>query len=239
VEQSEQLDKLLSALAVYAKAPAMCKSDKQNNAFGRGASVYRYASLAALQRACLKKLAEQGLTITQLVTTSESGDAQVQTRLGHASGQFISATMRMAPDKQKGVHGYASAATYAQRMGLRAMVQIICVDELDPDEEADAIEDDGNAASGIETPDESTPARDIPSTLIDYQKRGLSEEAIKKFHEWLNENPTKSEADQVTALDRMFQRHEQAGKLTLKNGIRAPQATAGQGKVDNSGSILP
>ena len=236
MEQSEKLDKLLSALAVYSQSPAMCKSDKQNNAFGRGASVYRYASLAALQRACLKKLAAQGLTITQLVSTSESGDAQVETRLGHASGQFLSATMRMAPDKQNGVHGYASAATYAQRMGLRAMVQIICVDELDPDEEADSIEDDGNAAAGIETAPE--PERDVTSVLLDYKRRGFPQEAIDRFHEWADA-AERSETVILAALDAKFAQLTQQGKLETKSGIRAPQAKAGKGRrVKNDGPII-
>ena len=224
---------LLAAYAEYCKKPAVCKSDKANTAFGRGGAVYRYASLAALQRASIAKLASHGLTINQLVKSDGNGDVVVTTVLGHSSGQCMESTLRMAPDKQKGVHGFASAATYAQRLGLRALVQIICVDELDPDEEADAVDDDGNAAAGVETPTQQHKSGSaLDSALAHCRAKGMPEPMIAAFLQ------AQADAPEETQLAELRETLKTWLKTSPVTGLTQPRATKKRAKVSNDDALF-
>ena len=223
---------LLAAYAEYCKKPAVCKSAKANTAFGRGGAVYRYASLAALQRASIAKLASHGLTINQLVKSDGNGDVVVTTVLGHTSGQCMESTLRMAPDKQKGVHGFASAATYAQRLGLRALVQIICVDELDPDEEADAVDDDGNAAAGVEATTVPRTDSKLDTALAVCRKQQMPETHIAAF---LKNYEDHTQDEKLDALREALKTWLRTSKL---DGLSKPQSTRHSAKVSNDDALF-
>lgn len=117
MERSEQMAELITALA---KAQAEMRNpgyDSTNPHFRT-----RYASLAAVRDAVIPPLAANGLAITQLVTT-EGEEVVCQTILWHASGQFLSETLRM-PVSKTDAQGYGGAITYARRYALQAMCNV-------------------------------------------------------------------------------------------------------------------
>lgn len=230
MDTSDEVDQLAAAYGEYAKAPATCRADKENRQFAKGRDVYRYASLTALQMAAVPRLAAQGLTINQCVSTGPGGEAVVTTRLNHVSGQWMASTLAMAADRPN-CHGFASAATYAQRLGLRAMVQVMVGDELDPDDGGDILDDDGNQASGIDE-------RDAVSVLLDYEQRGLPKDAVAAYRAWANAEPVAPEPKRLEQLDRLFARLEREGRLEVRSGLREPQGTSRKGRVSNSGALL-
>lgn len=127
-------DKLFGALAIAQGAIAAAEATQTNTHFD-----YSYANLQNCLDACRKPLADNELAVIQLPTVLEGGIVQVTTILGHSSGQFISQTMTMAPEKG-GPQAIGSCITYLRRYMLCAMVGIGQQDDdanlatKDPDE---------------------------------------------------------------------------------------------------------
>lgn len=94
----------------------------------------KYADFASIVDAVRKPLTENGLAFVQLLTSNVDG-VTVTTRLLHVSGEFIETSCWM-PVVAKTPQAFGSAATYAKRYALSALVGLA----------ADA-DDDGNAAS--------------------------------------------------------------------------------------------
>jgi len=84
---------------------------------------YKYATLQNCLDACREPLAKNELSVIQLPTTLDNGAIQVTTILGHSSGQSISQTMTMHPEKG-GPQPMGSCITYLRRYMLCAMVGI-------------------------------------------------------------------------------------------------------------------
>lgn len=95
----------------------------------------RYASLAAVWKACRGPLAANGLSVVQGIGTA-GGEVVCTTRLIHASGQWVESVLTVAPRKAD-AQGIGSAATYARRYTLSALVGIATAEN----------DDDGNEAS--------------------------------------------------------------------------------------------
>ncbi len=128
--KSEAINELATALA---KAQGELKSalkDSSNPFFHSN-----YADLASVWDACRKPLSENGLSIIQTLDKTETG-TMLETTLLHASGQFITSTLKITP-KDETSQAIGSAITYARRYALSAMVGV-CADE----------DDDGEAAMG-------------------------------------------------------------------------------------------
>jgi hypothetical protein len=127
-------DKLFGALALAQGAISAAEATQENTHFD-----YKYANLQNCLDACRKPLADNELAVIQLPTVLEGGVVQVTTILGHSSGQFISQTMTMMPDKP-GPQAVGSCITYLRRYMLCAMVGIGQQDDdanlasKDPDE---------------------------------------------------------------------------------------------------------
>jgi hypothetical protein len=127
--QSEQINELAKALAAaQAKIQGAAKS-KTNPHFKS-----RYADLESVWDACREQLTSNGLCVTQSFDPSASG-VRLRTVLMHASGQWIDSLIEIPMTKQD-PQGYGSAATYARRYALAAIVGVAPED------------DDGNAATG-------------------------------------------------------------------------------------------
>ena len=92
----------------------------------------KYADLAAVRAVIREPLAVCDLAIVQAPRVVEGG-AEVETLIMHKSGEFLSETLFM-PAGKADPHGYASAITYARRIGI---MSLLCLASFD---------DDGNTA---------------------------------------------------------------------------------------------
>lgn len=134
--------KLAAALAkAQAKFEAATKN-RTNPHFGS-----KYADLAAIISAVSPALSENGLAVSQDLSANAEG-VTCRTVLMHVSGESIEGRLWL-PVTQKTPQGYGSAATYARRYGLSALVGI-----------ASEEDDDGNAASVVS--DRATTIRPPP-----------------------------------------------------------------------------
>jgi hypothetical protein len=119
-------------------AAALCKAQAQMEGAKKDANnphfKSKYADLASVWDAIRGPLTSNGLSVVQLLR-SIAGGVEVETILMHASGQQISDVFAV-PATKNDAQGYGSAATYARRYALMAMVGVAPED------------DDGNAAVG-------------------------------------------------------------------------------------------
>ena len=129
-----KMDELFAALALAQAEISAAVADKENTHFG-----FKYADLDACWDACRKPLSDNELAIIQIPSVGESGAVNMQTILGHSSGQSISSSYSMHPDKG-GPQALGSCMTYLRRYMLCAMVGISQEDDdanmatADPDE---------------------------------------------------------------------------------------------------------
>lgn len=127
-------DELFFALSVAQGEIKAAIADKENTHFG-----FKYADLDACWDACRKPLADNELCIIQIPSVGESGAVNMETILGHSSGQSISSHYTMHPDKST-PQALGSCMTYLRRYMLCAMVGISQEDDdanmatKDPDE---------------------------------------------------------------------------------------------------------
>lgn len=122
---SENIDKLAPALAEALPTLPHAKMDSANQHFKS-----RFASLQSLLDTVRGPLADQGLTVLQLVTTNS-----VRSVLMHTSGQWVASECPIVTDKQ-GPQALGSAITYARRYSLSALVAI----SADEDDDANGAE---------------------------------------------------------------------------------------------------
>ncbi len=130
MEMSEQVNELATALSAAQSEIEGATKDKINPAFRS-----KYADLGSVVDACKAALVKHGLSFTQVFEPSAEGTLMLTTMLLHQSGQWLRGTCLM-PLAKVDPQGYGSAATYARRYGLAAIVGV-CPED-----------DDGNAASG-------------------------------------------------------------------------------------------
>ena len=116
---------------------------------------YSYADLAACLDVIRKPLAENGLCLIQIpsIHQNESTEVHLETILGHDSGQSISCTMSMYPDKS-GPQAIGACLTYLRRYSLTAMLGVAQFDD-----------DAASATKGPDEYDRLTP-RDIDEILV-------------------------------------------------------------------------
>ena len=94
----------------------------------------KYADLASVWDACREALTSNGIAVIQRPSGSDPTVVQIETILGHESGEYISGTLIMRPVKSD-PQGIGSCLTYCRRYALASMVGVAPED------------DDGNAAS--------------------------------------------------------------------------------------------
>jgi hypothetical protein len=135
MNRSEQINELAAALAKAQGEIEGAVKDKNNPAFRS-----KYADLGAVWDAIRAPLAKNGLCVVQHPTRIDGG-VEVETVLMHSSGQWMSSTLAVPAAKQD-AHGLGSATTYARRFALSAVCGVSPVD------------DDGNAATGRQSPPE-------------------------------------------------------------------------------------
>lgn len=131
MQTSEQINELATALAKAQGAIKGAIKDAENPHFRS-----KYADLASVWDACRVALSSNGLAVLQAPrgAVNEAGwVVEVETRLLHASGQWMGDTITV-PVGKPDAQGLGSALTYARRYALASFVGVAPED------------DDGNAA---------------------------------------------------------------------------------------------
>lgn len=126
---SPQLGELFAAVAKAQGEIGGAKKDSTNPHFKS-----KYADLASARDAVQGPLSKNGLALIQWPRTVNNG-VEIETWLGHASGQYMTGTLCM-PCAKMDAHGVGSAITYGRRYALMAVTGVAPED------------DDGNAAGG-------------------------------------------------------------------------------------------
>lgn len=129
MNHSPEINELCAALA---KAQGEIKGavKDSDNVFFKSS----YADLASVWDACRAALTNNGLSVSQWLST-DGAQVTVETVLAHSSGQWMSGTMS-AHAKDDGPQSIGSVATYIRRYSLAAAVGVAPED------------DDGNAGQG-------------------------------------------------------------------------------------------
>lgn len=170
---SEQINELAAALAKAQGTIQGAVKGKINPAFKS-----KYADLASIWDACREQLSSNGLSIVQTFDATPEGSVSLTTTLLHTSGQWIVSVLPVRPVKND-PQGMGSAATYARRYALAAMVGVA------PDDD-----DDGNAASTKAPAKKAAmhePARDVAAVppLELFNDRGEVEMIHNSIEEYL------------------------------------------------------
>lgn len=177
MNQSQQLDQLFTALAKAQGEMSTAAKDCANPFFKS-----RYADLSSVWAACREPLSKHGLSVLQIVQSSEHGDV-LHTTLGHSSGQYMTSTMpiRMKTDaKGNDIQALGSTITYLRRYALSAIVGVA------PDDD-----NDGNGSAYKAQPKQETVTVPLPiinanqlSTLRELMAL-CGNEYTAKIMEWL------------------------------------------------------
>ena len=140
LKHSEHIDQIAAALSALQSRMATVGKAAANPFFKS-----RYTPLDDIVDSFRPHLAALGLAFTQGAVWLD-GRQVLATRILHASGQWIESwfPLEPLPDKNGVItpQAWGSASTYARRYGLQAALGVTTGD----------VDDDGNAASGIETP---------------------------------------------------------------------------------------
>lgn len=126
--KSESVASLCAALA---KAQAEIKPAVLNatNPFLHN----RYADLGSIIEACRQPLAKHGLSVTQLIGSTDDG-ISVETILMHESGEWVSTVLALPLGEEKGksqAQVAGSIITYLRRYALAAIVGVYAGDDDD------------------------------------------------------------------------------------------------------------
>lgn len=95
----------------------------------------KYASFADVVRSSRPSLAKHGLSVIQRIFFDEDRNMTLETRLMHASGQWISSFMPITPPKDD-AQGRGSYISYMKRYAYAALVGVYTEDEDDDGEKA-------------------------------------------------------------------------------------------------------
>jgi hypothetical protein len=137
VKTSESIKEIAGALAKAQAEMGRVVKDKTAKVQMKtgGSYSFDYADLASVLDAVKPALAKHGIAVVQ--TAALEGDkVAVETRLIHASGEWLESTLAVKPE-DVAPQKIGSAITYARRYALSCMVGV-----------ASEEDDDGNAAQG-------------------------------------------------------------------------------------------
>ena len=127
VKMSDTIGKLAEALAAY-QSTAANPANSAKNPFLKN----KYAPLNEILSMVRPELAKHGLALSQLVVGCDR--VGVTTVLMHASGEYISGTVSLAPDASKGLSTAQNAGvvvTYLRRYGVQSILGISGEDDTD------------------------------------------------------------------------------------------------------------
>lgn len=161
---SEKIDALAIALS---KAQSLIENvSKDKQAYG-----YKYADLASCLQAVKKPLADNGLSISQLVTQDRDNKQVLVTLLIHESGQWLKSVFGIENVVMKqcnSLQQIGAGITYARRYALSAIIGLTQED------------DDGNSVPKFKKEEES---KDLISELMNLcNNNRVNIKEFTKFH---------------------------------------------------------
>jgi hypothetical protein len=124
---SEQIGELAAALAKAQAEMEGASKDSANPFFKR-----KYADLSSVRAACVPYLSKHGLAVVQspsiTITTEFGAGVTVETRLLHASGQWMAGTLSCQV-KDASPQSVGSAITYLRRYALQSFAGVAPEDD--------------------------------------------------------------------------------------------------------------
>jgi len=148
-DKSEDITELAKALCKVQSEDLFALTDKENPFFKS-----KYADLSSCWTVARKPLTENGLSVAQLMESTEDGTPVVVTMLMHISGQWIKSSLVIKPDKP-GPQALGSAITYGRRYAFCAIVGI-CPE----DDDADSATKRKKAGESGKKPEKKTPKKE-------------------------------------------------------------------------------
>jgi hypothetical protein len=211
MDKSEEIDKLAIALAKFQgslEQPSLNSEVKVRTKTG-GEYKFKYADLSECKRAAKQPLADNELSVCQLI----EDDYSIRTILLHSSGQWISSKVRM-PSNTADAQSIGSAITYAKRYAFCAILGIVADDD-----------EDANIASGNTTQKELP--KELPKKTANSRvKKELTrdhlnnESAMKSISEWLyNKEKIAKEANQPFSVESVISNAYIIGKVEMDSFI--------------------
>lgn len=211
MDKSEEIDKLAIALAKFQgslEQPSLNSEVKVKTKTG-GEYKFKYADLSECKRAAKQPLADNELSVCQLI----EDDYSIRTILLHSSGQWISSKVRM-PSNTADAQSIGSAITYAKRYAFCAILGIVADDD-----------EDANIASGNSAQKEQ-PKEQPKKTANSRVKKELTrdhlnnESAMKSISEWLyNKEKIAKEANQPFSVESVISNAYIIGKVEMDSFI--------------------
>lgn len=211
MDKSEEIDKLAIALAKFQgslEQPSLNSEVKVRTKTG-GEYKFKYADLSECKRAAKQPLADNELSVCQLI----EDDYSIRTILLHSSGQWISSKVRM-PSNTADAQSIGSAITYAKRYAFCAILGIVADDD-----------EDANIASG-NTAQKEQPKEQPKKTANSRVKKELTrdhlnnESAMKSISEWLyNKEKIAKEANQPFSIESVISNAYIIGKVEMDSFV--------------------
>lgn len=211
MEKSEEIDKLATALAKFQgslEQPSLNSEVKVKTKTG-GEYKFKYADLSECKRAAKQPLADNELSVCQLI----EDDYSIRTILLHSSGQWISSKVRM-PSNTADAQSIGSAITYAKRYAFCAILGIVADDD-----------EDANIASGNTTQKEQ-PLEQPKKTTNSKVKKELTRDhlnneiAMKSISEWLyNKEKIAKESNQPFSVESVISNAYIIGKVEMDSFV--------------------
>ena len=211
MDKSEEIDKLAIALAKFQgslEQPSLNSEVKVRTKTG-GEYKFKYADLSECKRAAKQPLADNELSVCQLI----EDDYSIRTILLHSSGQWISSKVRM-PSNTADAQSIGSAITYAKRYAFCAILGIVADDD-----------EDANIASS-NTAQKEQPKELPKKTANSKVKKELTRDhlnneiAMKSISEWLyNKEMIAMEYNQPFSVESVISNAYIIGKVEMDSFV--------------------
>jgi hypothetical protein len=168
---SESLKELAPALAKAQAAMKAATMDGENPHFRS-----RYATLASINDAVKKPLADHGLCVVQGVGAGE-GTAKVSTMILHSSGEWIASELALPVGERATPQAIGSAISYGRRYGLAALCGVVS----DTDDDGNAAEESAKTSPVAAVRKTATPAPAQADEADEFEWKGtISKYEIKE-----------------------------------------------------------
>ena len=181
MKTSETIQKLSSALLKAQKEITFAEKDGKNPHFKSN-----YATLESVIDAIKPPLNNNEILFTQFFSDSESGFLCLTTRLIHApTGEYLQDTLKI-PLIKNDPQSYGSAATYARRYALSAIVGLYQAD----DDANEACNTNNNSAKKINEQKPQLTENEFNDSLISVQESENKESITKIYTYCKSKNAT-------------------------------------------------
>lgn len=160
--RSDEIDKLAAALAKAQASFKPVSADRKVSIKTRDGGTYHYdyATLSAIWEVIRKPLADNGLSVVQLIVGNE-----LLTILMHESGQSVISTMPLPPNGD--IKGFGANISYIRRYALAPLVGVAVGEEDDENVTAGNIEPKPKQAQP-QKPTETTANKWEPTTKEEF-----------------------------------------------------------------------